>query len=614
MTLPFNSVVDFLPCGPVKRKRDFCGDAMDLVMEDRQDAKKWKSGLVETECIVSPDAVMEEKPAVKTSQIQEAIESQFSLEILLKHNELRLINQELAKCQVALEQLRRCHLIPYSTSPNPSQSMSDISNGSGPAVQQRAGAPVPQWAPPYGVADGPYTRHYAKWLIPDPSFDGESVQWYHGVDASRAGKSLPEGRTTRHSFADGSTPIGKAGRIPRGSGLQRQGPFQSLSSGYPQPKEKAGPCTLKRGDGQMVKLVCIDCQRENFSSTQGFINHCRIAHRRDFKSHEEAAVASGHPIEVDELGGIVGEEKTPTVATGLVHPLIRDTPADKEAYKAVLSRIEASLALYRQGNLPGVTSIPGVASTPQTHARSMSTPSQNFVPSSETPHLSALMRSRGFDSNLSDIVGEAKTPVDLDELSSHDEESEDSEKRPSQPQRRLGGFDGSVDPSPIPAMRMPARAAMAPAPYPRPGSAKGIDNARVPGISPRPSYATPAINTAAAVSYTKSPSTHMELATMNDVHAVMEIDGPSLIDLSPNTVTSNNAPSLVSDDGEYDDGDDAASASEAEHEEDSDVAEIDIEDGDMEKVVSRTVGNGSKKEGKHVTFVGSVKEQAMARK
>jgi len=100
-----------------------------------------------------------------------------------------------------------------------------------------------------------------------------------------------------------------------------------------------------------------------------------------------------------------------------------------------------------------------------------------------------------------------------------------------------------------------------------------------------------------------------------------------MVDLSPNTVASNNAPSLVSDDGEYDEGDeDAESASSEGEDEGSDVAEIDIEDGEgVEKVVPRTVlrnraGSGGeggmrlRKEDKHVTFVSPVKEGAKERR
>jgi len=69
--------------------------------------------------------------ALDTESVKDVIQSQFGLEILLKHDELRLINQELAKCQIALEQLRRCHLIPYPVQcPTPSQ-MLDISSGKG---------------------------------------------------------------------------------------------------------------------------------------------------------------------------------------------------------------------------------------------------------------------------------------------------------------------------------------------------------------------------------------------------------------------------------------------------------------------------------------------------
>lgn len=105
--------------------------------------------------------------APNTDRVVDIINQQFGTEILLKHQELRFINQELAKCQVALEQLRRCHLIPYPTSCPTPQQMLDISQGKGSAVQGRAGEPAAQWAPPFGVTDGPYARHYAKWLIPD---------------------------------------------------------------------------------------------------------------------------------------------------------------------------------------------------------------------------------------------------------------------------------------------------------------------------------------------------------------------------------------------------------------------------------------------------------------
>jgi ADA HAT complex component 1 len=155
-------------------------------------------------------------------------------------------------------------------------------------------------------------------------------------------------------------------------------------------------------------------------------------------------------------------------------------------------------------------------------------------------------------------------------------------------------------------------------------------NARKPGISPRMTYATPVINTSATTTHTK-PDTrpmnvqHIEVEAVPDIDGDIDMMGPTYVDLSPNTVASNNAPSLVSDDGEYDDGDDDAESTHSENEsEGSDVAEIDIEDGEVEKVVPRTVlrnrsGSASdgmrlRKEDKHVTFVSPVKEATTPKK
>ncbi|CAG8975415.1 hypothetical protein HYALB_00010362 [Hymenoscyphus albidus] len=597
----------------LKRKREITPDAPGEQNEAAasRETKRWKSNVLNgdlpTPKASPPAHPCTDVPVVPATRIQETIETQLGLEILLKHKELRLINQELAKCQVALEQLRRCHLIPYPVSQGTSQSRMDVMNGTGPAVSQRGS--VPQWAPAFGVTDGPYSRHYSKWLIPDPSFDGEQVEWYRTSELSRAGKTIPEGRATRHSFAEGSTAASKS-RSQRGSTGQK---LHALSNGYPQAKEKAGPCILKRADGQMVKLVCIDCKRDNFSSTQGFINHCRIAHRRDFKSHEEAAVASGQAIEVDEVGSIVGEEKTPTVATGLVHPMIRTAPSDNNAYRALLSRIETSMNMYRQGKLPGVTSIPKVSpSAPSVKAESLN----KFVPSLDTPHLSNLMKMKGFGGNLTDIVSDAKKISPEFNDSSHDEES-DIESPGQQPREMSNSHP--------PPMRMPARAAMSPVPFGRPGSSKGVEvHARVPsGISPRLSHALSSFNATPMVPPSR-PSTHLNIHTPSQIampeRRDMDIDmmhGPSIHDLSPNTVASNNAPSLVSDDGEYEDGDDVESVTSA-SDHGSDVAEISIEDG-VEKVVARAVmrkGNEGlrKDENKHVTFVTPVSETGKDRR
>lgn len=155
------------------------------------------------------------------------------------------------------------------------------------------------------------------------------------------------------------------------------------------------------------------------------------------------------------------------------------------------------------------------------------------------------MQRKGYGGNLTTMVSDAKQPIDFDELLQA-EDSDDEEKSPVTP----GAFHH------VPAMRIPT--------------------------SSRPGLSTPFI----------------------DTHADLQRRSSSLgPELSPNTVSSNHAPSLVSDDGDYDDADDAVShVSEGE---DNDVAEIDIE-GEVVVPVSPRKG---KKGDKHVTFVSPMKQE-----
>ncbi len=335
------------------------------------------------------------------------IENEINKEILLKHDELKRIRQELGKGQVVLEQLRRCHLIPFPVAQGNPESMLNIIDGVGPSIQQANGS-KPKWASPFGVTESAYTRHYAKWLIPDSRFDG--------VEVSQQIAFLPnpnslvlEGRQTRNSFQLDPAP----GKSRRRNGSDQK--LQALPSGYAPAKENAGPSILKRADGQWVKLVCIDCHRENFGSTQGFINHCRIAHRREFKSHEEAAVNSGHVVEVDQFGVPVGEEKLAVMATGLVHQMIGDAPVDWSAARDVIKRVNDAMKEFKEGNLKGVRKIPGEDEDGVAHKASEKiTVGEDFKPSVDTPYLSKLLKARGANIDLGDKVKVAKEPVDYD--------------------------------------------------------------------------------------------------------------------------------------------------------------------------------------------------------
>jgi ADA HAT complex component 1 len=325
----------------------------------------------------------------------------------LKHNELRLIEQELAKCQTSLEQLRRCSEIPY-----PATQLADrVSRGTGSAIRNAFPERAPVSPAPWGVADGPYSRHYSKWLLPDARFDGGEPT----TPAPMSGKRPAKGRI-RGSFAEDHS-VGLSSRSNRGS---KQ--LQSLPAGYGQPKEKAtGPLLLKRkSDGVMVKLVCPDCGRHDFGSAQGFINHCRIGHGRNFTSHDAAAEKCGEPVEYDEKGAMVGVQPVATPASSFVHPLIRSAH--------LLEAGDAQQDSVWGANLDGATDVK--------FRKAATDVSPAFRGSMATPHLSTLVKERGLGLDLQQIVNDAKTKIELHEAD--DEDVEEDDESPTPPEATNG--------------------------------------------------------------------------------------------------------------------------------------------------------------------------------
>lgn len=334
----------------------------------------------------------EASDSVRLESIRNVIQTQIGLEILLKHKELRLIDQEIAKSQASLEQLRRCQEIPFAGS----QSLSlAVSYGTGPALRASYSAPLPLSPAPWGIQDGPYTRHYAKWLLPDSRFEGGEPE---ALVTTPVGKSPMKFRSqTRGSFTE--TP-----QTSSQSRAQRSGKLKSLPAGYGQPKEKAtGPMIIKRkSDGVTVKLVCPDCGRSDFGSAQGFINHCRIGHGRSFASHDAAADACGETVEVDESGAMIGVEPTVTPTAGNVHPLIRSAkllqPTPPRRAAPVSSSSDALETIKRKQV------------------------SADFRESAVTPNLSDLVRGRGLGLDLQNLVADARTKGELPDSDSEDDD------------------------------------------------------------------------------------------------------------------------------------------------------------------------------------------------
>jgi ADA HAT complex component 1 len=364
----------------------------------------------------APHAITTDKPAnmVKAKpdlqKLRAVIEAQINLEVLHKHNELRLIEQELAKCQVGLEQLRRCEVIPYPGVEGPSQA---VSSGSGPALASPHGYTSPQYAAPWGVADGPYSRHYAKWLIPHPSFDAMIAHVSGGVPLSARGI-----RATRGSGAEPLLPAPSARHSRTSTG--------SRSAGDPStPSATRDPMIMKRQmDGEWVRLRCNNCGRSNFNNIQGFLNHCRIAHTQEFKSHEAAAITCGEVVNVDEA-----------------HYSAEPAPVARESARSSVVAISNDQPLVSPliNTPPAYSPLDRVLThpyTPDATPHASPTTSGPVAGSSRMgmmPHLSNLMQRRGMSTvGLASTVRENKKKVDL---SVYDDSSSDRENHNSKRSR-----------------------------------------------------------------------------------------------------------------------------------------------------------------------------------
>lgn len=221
-------------------------------------------------------------------------------QILVKHRELRMLQAEMAKCDISLEQMRRCHHNPYPgyakchvnvldrkpVSRVGAENRIDYVRDSedGPLVETENGYVIPHYMSGIQAPHGAYMAHYQRWLLPDES--REPV-----VSAIPAPVAAPiTGRQTRNSKASGISPVEIPAPVPDA------------------PINRGHPLVLTNSQGEWVKLSCA-CEHRghHLKNIQGFINHCRILHGQsgkfpewDFKTHKAAADYCGDAEAVED--------------------------------------------------------------------------------------------------------------------------------------------------------------------------------------------------------------------------------------------------------------------------------------------------------------------------
>lgn len=190
-------------------------------------------------------------------KLRDILTNQIDLEIRLKHKELTLTKEEIGKCESQMITLRKFFEVPSLVSlenePNDfTVKYYDLLNRSLSA----------NYSSLSGLSDGSQTP---KASILEDAFGGERKYSYRT-------------RSTTSSLR----------------------PSSSISK----PPASMG-CLYRRTDGVIVKLTCPDCHRSNFSSAQGFLNHSRIAHSKEYTSQDGAALKCGEILpdaEQDEEG------------------------------------------------------------------------------------------------------------------------------------------------------------------------------------------------------------------------------------------------------------------------------------------------------------------------
>lgn len=192
---------------------------------------------------------MSKLEAIPTETLRSILSNQVDLEIRLKHKELKLTEEELGKCEAQMLALRQFFEVPkevtFNNEPNDFtlkyyNVLSESLLVSYTKLQQQQYMQT--------LADSPYNQFNQN------IFGGEP-------------EPAPTYRTRSTTSSLRPSLNGVANRIPG--------------------------CLYRRTDGVVVRITCPDCHRSNFLSAQGFLNHLRIAHSKEFTSQDAAALRCG---------------------------------------------------------------------------------------------------------------------------------------------------------------------------------------------------------------------------------------------------------------------------------------------------------------------------------
>ncbi|RLV90557.1 Protein AHC1 [Spathaspora sp. JA1] len=218
------------------------------------------------------DIIIKRLREIPHEQLKEIITNQIDLEIRLKHKELNLNDHEISKIESQMLILRKFFDIPNQVQIN--QEPNNFTMRYFELLNKSLNATYDNLKKCPDV-------------IPTHEYIDDSVQTDAMFNSYPQGGHAYRTRSTTSSLRPSTysvTPTVAPAAVPGAATTPAVAtPVYSRSLG----------CLYRRTDGIIVRLTCPDCQRSNFSSAQGFLNHSRIAHSKEYTSQDAAALKCG---------------------------------------------------------------------------------------------------------------------------------------------------------------------------------------------------------------------------------------------------------------------------------------------------------------------------------
>ncbi|KAK6339038.1 hypothetical protein TWF696_009834 [Orbilia brochopaga] len=348
----------------------------------------------------------------RDQQMRDIIHEQFGLEILIKHKELQDIEAELMKAEACLEQIRKCSV---DEAMEKDGLLDDPNNVAF------------MYKPSEASMNGPY----GNWLAEERVSNRVP---YHDVLAQDQSRNFVLGRRGM-AAQEVTTPASAASKRP-----QREAAAAAALS-----QKRPSICLHRQHDGSLVKLTCIDCKRSQFGSMQGFINHCRLAHQRDFQTHDHAAAACGTPFDPTGYDGQLPPPRSSRAASKYANTPTapknggRNTSNQKVTPKPNVKKSSTGVAEGGNNNNSNLQTGPP---TPPFNPEELSIPK-----TIQTSHLKEyLSKKQVAVENLDSMVEEAVNRVGMVDESDGDEDEAEEEIA-----KDAGFTENPVDKSPAPA-------------------------------------------------------------------------------------------------------------------------------------------------------------------